>query len=348
MITTALIGAGYIAREHLDALRDLPGVKTVGVSDLSAGMAEATAEEFGVAAWFTDHRAMLRELRPDVVHITTPPQAHLPLAIDALEAGAHALVEKPITLDFNELEELLRVARLHDRWLLEDYNYLFNPPVQKILELVRSGALGEVVHVDAQFFVNILGEGSKYADPNAPSPFLSLPGGAVSDFITHLAYLAHAFIGEHREAQTSWQERDAGVGWDEFRAVVSGERGTAHLAFSAHAQPDVFSLRVHGTRMRATASLFEPLLRTERLRDGPRPLIPLLNGLSGARAHAASALRGLWLKLQGRSATYEGLRLLLRQTYEALGRGGEPPIPTCQVEAVNQLVADLLAGAAKS
>src|SRR5262245_28758712 len=105
-----LIGAGAIAREHLGALQAVPGVEVAGVCDLSAAMAEATAEQFRVARWFTDHRRMLAELEPELVHVTTPPSSHARLASDALEAGAHVVVEKPLTHELVEVETLLDLA----------------------------------------------------------------------------------------------------------------------------------------------------------------------------------------------------------------------------------------------
>jgi predicted dehydrogenase len=260
------------------------------------------------------------------------------------------LVEKPIALDRRGFAELRSTAQRSDRFLIENYNYLFNPPVQRILALIESGEFGDVVHVDAHFCSDILGKGSKHIDPNAPSPFHSLPGGPIVDFITHLAYLAHSFVGAHRTAHTAWANRsgEGSVRWDEFRALVAADRGTASLGFSAHAQPDVFSLRVHGTRMRATASLFEPLLCVERLRDGPPPLMPMWNGLSAARAYAGSAVSGLWGKLRGIPGTYAGLWALVRRLYEGLERGDGPPVTLEQIDAVNRLVQDLLAGAERT
>jgi len=344
VLKAAVIGAGYIAREHLDALRSLDGVEIAGICDLSPTMAEATAEQFSARSWFTDHREMLAEIQPDVVHVTTPPRSHVPLALDALEAGAHALVEKPIAISGSDLYRLARVAREKQRVLIEDYNYLFNPSVQEILRLMRAGELGDVVHVDVHFCVDILGPGSKHADPNATSPFAGLPGGAIADFVTHLAYLAQTFVGDPIEVDTSWRNRSGNelVPFDEFRALIEAERGTACLGFSSHAQPDSFSLRVHGTKMRATASLFEPLLVIEKLHGGPRPLLPVWNGLSAAGSHMSSAVTGLWRKLQGRPGTYQGLWTLLEQLYGSLERGDQPPITLEQVESVNRLVGALL------
>src|SRR5205085_3129892 len=108
---------------------ELPGIILAGVCDLSRAMAESAAERFGVAAWFTDHRAMLDRIRPDVVHITTPPASHFRLAMDALTAGCHVIVEKPATAARAELDILLDSACRGRRVLVEDYNYFFNAPV---------------------------------------------------------------------------------------------------------------------------------------------------------------------------------------------------------------------------
>jgi predicted dehydrogenase len=342
----ALIGAGYIAREHLACLKQLGNVEVVAVCDRSPVMAEATADQFRVPDWFTDSAAMLAAVKPDVVHIATPPRSHVPLAIEALEAGAHVFVEKPIATGIADLEKLRAAADARGLWCIEDHNYLFNPAVQRLLTMQRSGELGEVVHVEITFCVDIAGPGSRHADPNAtgPSPFEGLPGGPFIDFATHLAYLAHAFVGAHRSVDVVARKRSSNpaLAADELRALVDCERGTASLGFSSHSQPDLFSLRVHGTKLRAEASLFEPLLRIEKVRSGPSPLQPVFNGLSAAKAHATSAIAGLARKLAGRPLTYAGLYTLLEQMYDALETGAEAPIAASDIAATNALVFDLL------
>src|SRR6476469_3987712 len=93
----ALIGAGQIARQHLTCLTTLPSIELAAVCDLSPATAEAAAERYGIQAWFTDHRAMLERVRPDVVHVTTPPTSHFKLAFDSVDAGAHVVVVTPAT-----------------------------------------------------------------------------------------------------------------------------------------------------------------------------------------------------------------------------------------------------------
>jgi predicted dehydrogenase len=340
----AVIGAGHIARQHLACLQTLPDVQTVAVCDLSPSLAESAAERFGVARWYTDHRRMLDDARPDVVHIGTPPATHYPLAVDSLEAGAHIIVEKPVTVRYEDLRKLIEEAGRRDRMLLEDHNYLFNGSIQRVLGWVGSGELGDVIHVDVVFCQDLLGEGNRLTDPNAPHPSLSLPGGAIAEFLTHLAYLSYAFVGEHRSVRTKWDKRSSNslLPSDELRALIVAERGTAMLMFSAHAQPDAFFVRVYGTRMCVEAHLFEPRVVCQRLRGGPRPLMPVLNGLQQARDELRYAFGSLWRKLGG-PGVYEGQWELLRRAYRAMADGASPPIPIEQIDAVNRLVAELTA-----
>ena len=333
----ALIGAGQIARQHLTCLKALPDVQLAAVCDLSPATAEAAAERYSVRGWFTDHRAMLEKVRPDVVHVTTPPTSHFGLAMDSFDAGAHVIVEKPATATFNELETLVRHAREAGRHLIEDHNYVFNHAPQEILRRIRSGQFGAVTHVEVLICLNILGP-SGFADPNAPHPTLSLVGGAIADFLPHLASLAHLFVGPHRTAQIVWTKRKPSVlAFDEFRALVDAERGSAALGFSSSSQPDAFWLRVYGERMQGTANLFETRLTFDGPRNVPKPLRALLSGLEEGRTIRRAALATLLRKFKGPGA-YEGLWELLARTYRALADGSVLPVTANHVLEVNRMV----------
>jgi predicted dehydrogenase len=336
-VRAALIGAGQIARQHLSCLKTLPGVELAAICDLSPATAEAAAERYGIRSWFTDHRAMLEGARPDVVHVTTPPTSHFRLAMDALDAGAHVIVEKPATAAFGELETLVRRAEDASRHFVEDYNYLFNHAPQEILRRIKSGEFGAVTHVEVLICLDILGSGG-FADPNAPHPALTLAGGAIADFLPHLASLAYLFVGAHRTAQTVWTKRKFSVlPFDEFRAVVDAERGTAALGFSSNSQPDAFWLRVYGERTHASANLWETRLTFDGPRNAPKPLRPFFSGLEEGRTIRRAALATLLRKFKGPGA-YEGLWELLTRTYQALTEGSALPVTARQVLEVNRMV----------
>lgn len=335
----ALIGTGQIAQQHLACLRSLSGVVLAGVCDLSRSMAESAAERYSVNEWFTNHRAMLDRVRPDVVHITTPPPSHFNLAMDALASGAHVIVEKPLAMTHEQVAVLLRSASERKRVLIEDYNYLYSTPVQTVLSLARSGDLGAIVDVEVAMSVDILVDGSPFADRSLPHPCLSMPGGAIADFLPHLASLVHGFVGPHRAARAHWSKRsaDSPLPFDEFRSIIVAERGTAFVSFSSHAQPEMFWVRVNGTRMRATLDLFDGTLILNRLDSGPRFIARLRDRLREGKDVRRAARRNLVGKFIGQS-TYAGLWTLISRAYEAMNAGTEPPVSLRQIAEINDMV----------
>jgi predicted dehydrogenase len=345
-LRAGVIGTGRIAVQHLSCLDRLDGARAVAVCDLSPARAEAAAARWGVPAWYADHDRLLAEQAPDVVHVTTPPGSHLPLALDALAAGAHVIVEKPAAADPAEVEHLLEAARRRRRHVVESYTYLFSEQVQRLLGLRSSGAMGDVVHVDVALALGILDPASAYADPNLRHPALDQRGGAISDFLTHLASLAVAFAGPHRELTTAWRRRAAGVvdTDDELRTLIDGVEATATLSFSANARPEGLLLRIDATQLRAVANLFETRLTCERARDIPRSLATMVNGLVESRDVGVAAVGGLVRKLGGGPGSYEGLWTLIQRTYAAILENRAPPVAPEQIRAVNRLVADLVAG----
>lgn len=333
----ALIGAGQIARQHLACLKTLPGVELAAICDLSPATAEAAAEKYCIPAWFTDHRRMLETVRPDVVHVTTPPTSHYGLCMDSMDADAHVIVEKPATRTLTELETLIARARDAGRQVVEDYNYLFNNAPREIFRRIGSGEFGAVTHVEVMICLDILGPDG-FADPNSPHPALALSGGAIADFLPHLASLAHMFVGPHRTARAIWtKRRPSPLPYDEFRAVVDAARGTASIGFSSNSQPDAFWLRVYGEKMQASANLFETRLTFDGPRDVPKPLRPFFSGLEEGRTIRRAAVSTLLRKFKGPGA-YEGLWELLARTYRALADSVAPPVTMTDVLEINRMV----------
>src|SRR5438445_12909954 len=109
-LRVALVGCGQIADAHLAEIGKLPLAEVVAVCDRERDLASQAAARFAVPKIFDDLEEMLVSTRPDVVHITTPPHTHKPIAIEVLKAGAHAYVEKPFAIDLAETEEVLAAA----------------------------------------------------------------------------------------------------------------------------------------------------------------------------------------------------------------------------------------------
>jgi predicted dehydrogenase len=339
----AVIGAGQISRQHLGALARCPEVEVVGICDLSPVMAEAAADRFKTRAWFTDYQRMLDEQRPDVVHVLTPAATHFSIARECLEKGAHVIVEKPIAENMQQVEELISHAAARQRHIIEDHNYQFNRDVQHMAGLLSSGALGQVRHVDVDICLDTGGGGAPTAG-GSPQSVSSRVIGPVHDFLTHLCYLAHLFIGEHQRVSSSWQlaREPCGATAYNVQALVEGRQATARLGFSSDSQPDTFTIRVQGTRMFVQTNLFEVGILQTKLLGGPKPLVPIRNMLGRGRAEWSGAARSLYRKLSGGPGPYEGLWDLVRRFYESLNDATEPPVSPQQILAVNRLYHDIL------
>jgi hypothetical protein len=152
-------------------------------------------------------------------------------------------------------------------------------------------------------------------------------------------------VGPHQAVRAHWSKRfaDSPLPFDEFRAVVAAGRGTAALSFSSGAQPELFWVRVSGTRMRATADLFDRTLVLNRLGGGPRPIARLRDRLREARDIRRATRAAFWQKFTAGPGVYDGLWTLVARTYQAVRSGTEPPVSAGQVAEVNDLVAALTA-----
>jgi predicted dehydrogenase len=316
----AFIGTGAIAREHLFALQFIDGVEAEAVCDLSPARAESAAERFMVPHWFTSHAEMLEKTKPDIVHITTPPQSHFELAKYCLEAGHNVLVEKPLTSSYQEFGVLRRVAESNGLKLMENQNYRCHSSVRRLHGMMQAGDFGKLIEVQIEVHLNIHAEGSVYRDNNLPHFTATMRGGVVGDFITHMTYIAQMFIGNQAKVKTMWKNQagDAAALADEFRAVLQTDTALAYLSFSGNAQPAGIWLRVIGTQGQGEANLFEPPRLSVRLqRGGAAPLATLRDGLAEASAIAKTSVAGLYRKFSG-AARYDGLEDYLRNCYQSL------------------------------
>jgi predicted dehydrogenase len=335
-----LIGCGAIAREHLRALETLENVEVAAVCDLSPARAEATAERFSISKWYSNYPEMLANTRPDLVHITTPPSSHFDIAKDCLAAGLNVLCEKPITADYQQFSILKHLALENQCALMENHNLRFHSSIQRIVNLLRTGELGDVVDVQVCYSLNVTDLKRPYADPNAAHYSSVLRGGVIGDFLTHVAYLTYIFCGPVLEVRTLWRkhEADSVLSADEFRAIIKGERAPAHIAFSGNAQPEGVWVRVSGTRMHAEANLFAPpRLTLRRLRKGEPALMSLFDGIVEARDVLTGTLAGFVRKLAGKSR-YDGLSELIAATYRALELHNPQPIALDEIDNVARLV----------
>lgn len=331
-LTGVIVGAGHIAKQHLAAVAESKHGEIAAVCDLSPATAQATADRHSIDRWFTDYTQMLDHVRPDIVHIATPPGSHAALVDQALKSGCHVIVEKPATPNKQKTIDAASLATANNLHLVEDFNYVFNPEVRQLFDRINAGVFGHVRHVDITLCLDI-GDIKGGAASNQSSGCLSR--GVVGDFLPHFASLAYFLAGKPNGVTTLWPSETT------FRALADAERATVNLAFCPNAQPNAFWLRVYGSQQQMSLNLFEPHYTLRSLHNGPTPLIPLRNGISDAKRSWNSAWKGLSRKLAGGPAAYEGLWHLIQQTYASIAAGQTPPVTTNDVVAVAEYVDQL-------
>jgi len=256
VLRAAIVGCGKIADAHVEQIRRVAGCEVVGVCDRELLMARQLCDRFGLRAAFSDVAELLTTCRPDVVHITTPPQSHFALARQCLEHGSHVYVEKPLTVCAPEAEQLIRLAEQRSLKLTVGHDLQFSHVARRMRGLVHGGYLGgSPVHMESYYSYDM--EDTTYA-----RVFLAdqehwvrrLPGGLLHNVISHGVariaeflttdsprVIAHGFVSPLLRSLGE----EAIV--DELRVVISeAERLTAYFTFSSQMRPSLNQFRIFG------------------------------------------------------------------------------------------------------
>lgn len=142
-IGVAILGAGGIANAHAAAYKAHPEARVVAVFDVDAQRAQAAAQKWEAEAMSYD--AILGDARIQAISICTPPGVHAELAVAALEAGKHVLVEKPIAPTLAEADRMIAAAKRTGRTLMVGHTHRYWPVNVRAKELIENGEIGELI-----------------------------------------------------------------------------------------------------------------------------------------------------------------------------------------------------------
>jgi predicted dehydrogenase len=149
MITVGVIGCGYWGPNLIRNFVENEASRLAWVCDTDERRLAEIARRYPSARAATDYRQLLADPALDAVVIVTPANTHYPFAKEALAAGKHVLVEKPLTKCAREAEELIRLARERGLTLMVDHTFVYTGAVRKIKEIVAGGELGELLYFDS-------------------------------------------------------------------------------------------------------------------------------------------------------------------------------------------------------
>jgi predicted dehydrogenase len=258
MIRTAIVGCGKIADSHAEQVKRIAGAAIVGVCDREYLMAAQFGDRYRVNAVFTDVNELIDGTRPDVIHITTPPQSHYSLAKTCLESGCHVYVEKPFTVNTKEAVDLISLANALHLKLTVGHDAQFSHAGRKMRDLVRSGYLGgPPIHIESYYCYGFSGDAYGSALLGDRNHWVrQLPGKLLQNVISHgIASIAEFMVGDAPEVVaigfTSAFLETIGADdiVDELRVIVRDPSGpTAYFTFSSQMHPCLHQFRMYGPK----------------------------------------------------------------------------------------------------
>ncbi len=145
----ALVGYGYWGPNLLRNLVHHGGFTVVGVVDEKEDARDRVKRLYPNITLYRSLRDLLAEKKLDAVCIATPPSTHESLALEALAAGAHVFVEKPLALSVAQCDRILSAARRYQRKVMVDHTFVYNPAVEYLAQKVGTGGLGKLLYYDS-------------------------------------------------------------------------------------------------------------------------------------------------------------------------------------------------------
>jgi predicted dehydrogenase len=192
-IGMGLVGPGFIATHHIDAVRRLGYVDVIAIAGSKKESAERKAAELNVEVAYGSYEELIADPHVQVVHNTTPSYLHMPVSLAAIRAGKHVISDKPLALTSAECALLRDAAKEAGVANVVTFNYRGNPLVQQMRQMVAAGDLGTPIYLHGQYLQDWM------TDPHVYSWRLDpVKGGrssALADIGSHWCDLAEHVSG---------------------------------------------------------------------------------------------------------------------------------------------------------
>ncbi len=226
-----MIGSGRIAQTYLQNWGEIEEAELVAVCDVEPELVSAATEAYKCGG-YGDYKEMLDKESLDGVVVCTPPSTHKDIVLDAIGRGLHVLCEKPIATSTDDIREMLKTAREHDRRLMMASKFRYVEDVAAARSLIKSGILGQPVRLE-NTFANFLDVRQRW---NSKKDVAG--GGVLIDNGTHSVDISRFLLGPITEVMAYHGPKMQDIEVEDtshlsFR-VGSGTTGTIDLSWSIH------------------------------------------------------------------------------------------------------------------
>ena len=252
-IGVGFLGAGDISTLHAEAIRRLDGARLVGLwnykeNDVSAGgtsfSATARAAEYGCRKFETAEE-LLATPEISVIFVLTNAETHLQYVLMALRAGKHVLVEKPVGCTVAEIEEMRSLAEAKGLCCVPGHNYIHEPPLQRIKEMVQTEVIGRLTQVYIMYNIH------------HPEAVAARYPGVIRQIMTHHAYTSLYLMGDEPTSVSAMKAtiNDGSVAQENLAVLLmqmrSGALSVLQTSFANDdhgSDPWSFYIKVLGTK----------------------------------------------------------------------------------------------------
>ena len=245
MLNIGFIGAGKIADLHAPGYLGNHGARIYAVADNGPGVAESRVAEWGAEKAYTDYRAMLDDPAVDAVEVLTPHSMHAQMVVDALDAGKHVSLQKPMAVTLAECDAIVGAGKKSDQLLRVFENFAYYEPLVRAKQMLDDGVIGDPVSMRMKTVNGHRKYGWDIPDATMAWRFDEAVGGggkAILDYGYHIFAMGRWFLGEPEQVfawiRTSYT--DEGFENDSPLLVSwSNEGGKTHGSWEQHGSNDM-------------------------------------------------------------------------------------------------------------
>jgi len=348
---TAIIGAGFMGRTHIEALRRLGNIEVGAVADATLAKARSLTELFNIPVATTDYREILSDPSIDAIHICTPNALHFSVAQAALLAGKHVICEKPLATSSTDARALAALAAKRGLRHATNHNLRFYPMVQQMRRMCEDGDLGDILIVQGTYSQDWLLYDTDWnwridSKQGGPSRTMADIGSHWCDMAEHVTGLAITAVCADLQTFHKTRQRPKGevetfgntaanatdrvavtVDTEDFGAVLLRFGDRARGAFTASqvsaGRKNRLSLEIYGTKSSLAWDQERPNELWHGYRDAPSQLILKDPALMKPAARSFAEYPG------GHAEGYpDTFKQLFRRFYAALAdRAATPEYP---------------------
>lgn len=353
MLKVAIVGCGKIADSHASQIELIDGCEMCGAVDSEELMARQLCDRFAIKRPYRSLDDLLTDAKPDVVHITTPPQSHLDIGRECLRAGCNIYVEKPFTVNETEAKTLLDLAERYGRKLTVGHDEQFSAVAMRMRKLCAEGYLGGApLHIESTWCYELGDDAySRALLMDRKHWVRSLPGQLLQNTISHgVAKVAEFFRSEDPDVVALGfvspflaSLGDTGI-IDELRVIIHEESGTtAYFTFSSQIRPSLHQLRIFGPLNSIVLDEDQQMLfqlRGNRYKSYAEKFLPPLDYARQSISNLSCNLRLFFTK---RFHANSGKRHLIEAFYHSITDGAEVPITYREILLTSRIMDKIFA-----